>query len=207
MRASLTAILVLCLSPAAVADVVIFDLGSQANGSAVDGVASGMLTRQGITATFSANDGVLNATGSWFGINASGSGDVTDQIDAGSGVSESVHITFDLPVEFLQLSLASFSGSERALLTVGGSPPQLLAATAPAIDVYDFTAASFPQGNVLAAGQPLVIGYTFGSAEDNGFSLSGFQVRAVPEPSSWAVMVPLATAWLRRRRRAAPRTK
>ncbi len=182
-------------------DLVIFTLGGSLNGLSIDGASSGSLTVDGLTARLTANDGVLNATTSNFGINASGSGDATDQIDAGSGVREFITITFDAPVEFTQLSLAAFSGSERASVIVGLNSPLFLTATTAGTDVYDFTSSSFALGNRIDIGQPLVIGYAFGSVADNGFSLAGFQVSTVPEPSAAGLALLVALSNLFRRRR------
>ena len=54
------------------------------------------LTLNEISTTLTASDGVLNQTISGFGVNASGSGDDTDQLDNGSGLDESISISFDV---------------------------------------------------------------------------------------------------------------
>ncbi len=153
-------------------------LGSE--GSVVDGLATGPVTKDGLTATLTANDGKLNQTASWFGINASGSGDDTDQIDNGSGVAEFVTIMFDQLVTFNQLRLSSFTGAEQASLTIAGSSPTLLDGTAPAIDVYDFST-----DNIVSIGQSVMLAYGTG----NGFSFDEFTVTLaestiIPEPAT-----------------------
>lgn len=187
--------------PVAHADLVIFELGGNLNGTAIDGAASGGLTVNGLTALFTANDGVLNATASNFGINATGSGDAADLLDAGSGVNEFMTITFDRRVTFTQLTLDSFSGSERASLTLGLNPALLLDATPAGTDIFNFSSSDFPMGNMLEVGQSLRIGYTFSSAADNGFSLEGFQVNTVPEPSCLGCLLPALWGCLWRRTR------
>ena len=157
-------------------------LGSE--GTAVDGLATGDVTNDGLTATLTANDGKLNQTASWFGINASGSGDDTDQIDNGSGVAEFVTIMFDQLVTFDQLVLSSFTGAEQASLTIAGGSPILLDGTVPAIDVYNFST-----NNIVSIGQSVILAYSTG----NGFSFDEFTVTtseptAVPEPATIALL-------------------
>ena len=190
--------------PVAHADLVIFELGGTLNGTAIDGAASGGLTVNGLTALFTANDGVLNATTSNFGINAAGSGDAADLLDAGSSVNEFITITFDQRITFTQLTLDSFSGSERTSLTLGLNPALLLDATAAGTDIFNFTSSDFPMGNMLEVGQSLRIGYAFSSAADNGFSLEGFHVNTVPEPSCLGGLLPAIWGCCWRRKRIAP---
>lgn len=187
--------------PVAHADLVIFELGGNLNGTAIDGAASGGLTVNGLTALFTANDGVLNATTSSFGVNATGSGDAADLLDAGSGVNEFMTITFDQRVTFTQLTLDSFSGSERVSFTLGLNPALLLDATPAGTDIFNFSSSDFPMGNMLEVGQSLRIGYTFSSAADNGFSFEGFHVNTVPEPSLVGGLMPVLLASLWRRKR------
>lgn len=191
------------LTPCTVAhaDLIIFNLGGNLNGTTIDGAASGTLTVNGLTAIFTANDGLLNATTTNFGINASGSGDAADMLDAGSGVDEFLTVTFDQPVTFTQLSLDSFSGSERASLTIGLNPTLLLDASPAGTDVFNFINSDFPLGNVLDAGQSLRIGYAFSSAADNGFSLEGLHVNTIPEPSCLGCLLPVIWGCLWRGKR------
>ncbi len=207
MRLSYGLVWVLCavISTAcsvAQADLVIFELGNKLDNTTIDGMASGSLTRDGLTATLTANVGVFSANMSGFGINADGSDDAPSLLDGGSGTSEFITITFDQPVTFTQLTLASFSGSERASLTVGPNPARILDATTAGTDVYDFTSGDFPIGNMIDIGQTLVIGYAFGSADDNGFSLEGFHVNTVPEPSSLGCVLPMLICSVLRRKRS-----
>ncbi len=161
---------------------ITFDLlGSE--GTAVDGSATGDVTKDGMTATLSANSGVLNQTGSAFGINALGVGDKTDQID-NILLTEFVTIEFDQLVTFDQLVLSSFTTSETAALTIAGGSPTLLDGTAPAIDVYDFST-----DNIVSIGQSVILAYSTG----NGFSFDEFTVTtsdstAVPEPATIALL-------------------
>lgn len=188
---------ILCASSMARAEMIPFDLGGALDGLAIDGAASDSLTVDGLTATLSANIGVLWATSGNFGINAPGGADAPDLLDADSGTSEFITITFDKPVTFTQLSLGLFSGTETVDLTLGLNPVVTRTATSAATDVYDFTSGNFPMGNLLAPGQSLIVGHGTG----NGFSLEGFQVNTVPEPSSLSLALPALIAGLLRRKR------
>lgn len=185
------------------ADLITFKRVGDFNDSNIDGQGSGSITRMGLTATFTANDGELNATKDNFGINATLIGDEPDLLDAGSGVAEFITVTFDQPITLTQLTLSSFSGSERASLTIGLNPATLLAATTAGTDIYNFSSGDFPQGNMVELGQTLVIGYAFGSLSDNGFSLESFQVNTVPEPTCLSVALPALVGFLLRRKRKA----
>ncbi len=73
------------------------------------------LTLNGISATLSANDGVLNQTTSGFGVNAAAPGDVTDKLD-GAVLQEMVSISFDVEVILLSVSVSSFSAADSGSL-------------------------------------------------------------------------------------------
>ncbi len=185
--------------PMAQADLITFKRVGDFNDSNIDGQGSGSITRMGLTATFTANIGELNATGSSFGINAPGSDDksaLLDTVNEGTvnEVIETITVTFDQPVAFTQLTLDDFSPGETALLKIG--PNEVMLDPLPAgTDVYNFNGGS----NLVALGQSLVIG----SGSGNGFSLEGFQVNTVPEPSCLSIAFPaLAGFSLRRKRRS-----
>jgi len=162
---------------------ITFDM-RESEGSVVDGLASGRVTKDGLTATFTtmltANDDVLNQTTGGFGINAAGGGDITDQIDNDSGVTEFVTIMFDQPVTFDQLVLSSFTSTEDASLTIADNSPVLLVGTRPAKDIYNFST-----DNTVLIGQSVMLAFSTG----NGFSFDEFTVTlaestAVPEPAT-----------------------
>src|SRR5690349_5422073 len=105
-KSGLWAAALLCtyfLSPASTASASsLFDLRDVGIDS-IDNVSSFSLTVGGIKATLTALAGgitdvntVLNRTASGFGVNAVGTGDLTDQIDDALGI-ESVRIVFDQP--------------------------------------------------------------------------------------------------------------
>ena len=97
-------------------------------------IKSWIITRNSVKATLTplvaGGCGVLNQTTSHFGINAAGSGDMTDQLN-GVARTETISISFDRDVVFISLAPASFSGTEAALLTLGNfSTPTFSAGTA-----------------------------------------------------------------------------
>lgn len=147
----------------------------------IDESATMDITVGGLTATLTANGGELNRTLGGFGINASGGGDKTDQIDNGSGVTELVTIMFDQLVTFDQLVLSSFATSEEAKLKIAGVSTILLA-TNPAKDIYDFST-----DNIVSIGQSVSL--AFNAGKGNGFSFDEFTVTpaestATPEPAT-----------------------
>jgi len=147
---------------------------------ALDETASFNVTKGGLTATSTANSGVLNRTDNGFGINASGSGDDTDTIDNGSGVTEFITIEFHQLVTFDQLVLSSFTTSETASLTIASGSPITLVGTLPSADIYNFST-----DNTVPIGQSVMLAYSTG----NGFSFDEFTVTladstAVPEPAT-----------------------
>jgi hypothetical protein len=170
----------------------LFQLKNNPDVELVDEAASLSLTIGGITATLTANTGVLNTTTGGFGVNATPSGDTTDEIDAVNGI-ESVTITFNVPVSLTQIVLSNFTGSttgDLASLTIDGFAAVTLNPTVPALDVYNFTS-----NNTVLVGQSIVLAYLAG----NGFSFDSFSV--IPEPASGVLLlIGVAAAYLIRRR-------
>jgi hypothetical protein len=170
-------LLTMSFAPAGEA-TTLFQLAGSAAVEAVDEAASFPLTVGGITATLTANVGVLNTTSTAFGVNHPTTGDPTDHID-GMFAIESVSIVFNLPVRLDQIELSDFTGGatgDLATLTIDGFAPLTLIPTAPALDVYNFSS-----NNTVPAGQAIVLTWQAG----NGFSFNSFSVTAVPEPASW----------------------
>ncbi len=186
-------LLYLTCSPAK-ADLIIFNLGRSLDGNtAIDGQTSGSLTVGGLTALLKANNGTLNATTTNFGINTFDIVDLTDELD---GPTEFITITFNQPVRFTQLTLDSLAGTETANLKIGLNAPLTLADAGSSIDIYNFSSSDLPLGNTITMDQSAVIAWGSG----NGFSLEGFQVTTVPEPTTcWTALA--ATAGLMNRRR------
>ena len=174
--------IILTISTAPSVQATLFQLAGSAAVEAVDEASSFSLTVDGITATLTANIGVLNTTAiSGFGVNAPGTGDETSQIDNILGV-ESVSIVFDVAVRLDQIVLSLFTGGatgDLASLTIDGFGAITLNPTAPALDVYDFT-----NNNTVPVGQSIILAYQAG----NGFSFDSFSVTAIPEPASLALV-------------------
>ena len=75
-----------------------------------------------ISLTASANTGVLNCTSVSFGINAAGSGDDTDEFDAGTGTAEIMTFRFDSDVVLVSIDFFSIgSGDSADLVSVANS--------------------------------------------------------------------------------------
>jgi len=168
------------------ADAAFFDLrGTQ--GSEVDDAAVGLTTVDTITATLTASSGTLNQTTSAFGVNATGTGDDTDELDSDLG-TESITITFDKPVTFDSFSVSSFGSGELGEYSVNGGTFVEINAT----DTYAV-------GQNLAIGETFVIRHKAGI----GFSFDDFTVTEIPEPASLALTGLAGLALLARRRRRA----
>ncbi len=178
------------------AELITFERERDFDPNQLDEKTEGSIIRLGLIATFTANVGTLNVTGSSFGINAPGS-DVPAVLDTFDETFESITITFNKPVEFKQLTINQFSIGETAKLTVGDNPSLTLVSPQNGTHVYDFPNANLLTENLLAAGQPLVIGSGIG----NGFSLEGFQVNTVPEPACLSIALPILAGVLLRRKR------
>jgi hypothetical protein len=107
----------------------------------------------------------LNQTSCGFGINASGSGDATDQLDEVAG-AESIRIEFDQEIEFTGLKLSSMGSEDVGRLTIaGGAPISLTGSTH-----------TFTSGNLVTIGQAVLLEWVSG----NGFSFDSFTVEVVP---------------------------
>jgi hypothetical protein len=131
-----------------------------------------------ITATLTANIGVLNTTTTAFGVNHLIADDPTDHIDGFFNTPESVSIVFNIPVSLDQIVLHDFTDGttgDRALVTIAGFAPMTLIPTAPAVDIYNFSS-----NNTVLTGQSLIIAFQAG----NGFSFDSFSVTPIPEPTS-----------------------
>jgi len=116
--------------------------------------------RSGLAMTLAANTGSLNQTSSGFGINATGSGDATDQIDGGAGINEVLTITFASDVVLNSIKLSSFSGADEASVTIGAGAGLPVTSSG----VFDLG------GAALTTGETLTIAFVVGN---------GFQVDAV----------------------------
>jgi hypothetical protein len=182
------------------AEAALFQLAGNAAVEAVDESPSFSLTVGGITATLTANIGLLNTTlVSGFGVNAPGSLDESSLIDDGQGI-ESVSISFNVPVRLDQIVLSLFTGGatgDLATLIVDGFAALTLTPTAPALDVYNFSSS-----NTVPLGQSVGLAFQAG----NGFSFDSFTVSitAVPEPPTALVLTVALLAMYCLSRRALP---
>jgi hypothetical protein len=134
----------------------------------------------GITATLTAVVGVggdLNQASSEFGINATGSGDDTSQLDGDNG-DEAVDITFNVPVFFTQVEVSLFGSNDLGRVTIATESP---------VDITTTGATDFLANNFVPLGQTVTVAYVAGTI-GNGFSFDSFTVVAVPEPTTAALL-------------------
>jgi hypothetical protein len=150
---------------------ITFDLRDATTATITDEIESGTLTRGGITATLTpfvdGSSGVLNQTGSGFGINASGS-DASDQLDGDEGI-ESIFISFNADVSFTSLKLSQFGSSDSALLTIAGFTELSIGSSSQ----------SFLTDNFVPTGETVRLKYGTG----NGFSFDSFTIDAATQPT------------------------
>ncbi len=155
------------------------------------GVASGSYSLSGIQVTVTANDGIVNATGSGLGINDSSSGDDTDGLDT-INLVEMLTISFDVDVMFDSLTLGGVGGNDALSASFNGAAPVTLDSSG-----------QYLLGVSLLAGETLTLTATEPSAQtpNNGVNITQFTVTAVPEPSSMALLGLAGITTLFRRRR------
>lgn len=139
----------------------------------------------GITATLTADvtgGGVLNQSGSAFGVNQSDAGDDADQLDAVNGV-ESIIIAFDSQVTAESILVSSFGSEDKGVVTSPGKTDIIVDSTG-ITDISSFG---------------LISQFTIAFVDEggNGFSFDGFTV--TPEPAGLALLSLGAPALLRRR--------
>lgn len=142
-------------------------------------IEDGSITRDGLTASLtvlvSGNSGTLNQTTTSFGVDATNNGIPNDQSALVDGIdgAESISLVFGFDVLFLGANISAFSGTEQALLSIGGSPSISLSDTGAATDAYSFTA-----NNFVPLGSTVTLAWVAG----NGFSFDSFTVEQWVRP-------------------------
>lgn len=144
-----------------------------------------------------ANDNI-NATSSSLGVNESGSGDDTDELDGDNGL-ESILISFNSPgsiskIELDSISVNGFSGSDEGEFVIDGNVIAVTNGTNSFTSPFDLRSNSF------------LVRYTdTDAALGTGFGLQtltlDITVAAVPEPSSFGIAALCLCAITGRRRR------
>ena len=143
------------------------------------------ITSEELSATVSANTGVLNRTSSGFGINGSDPGDDTDGLEAG----ETVSIAFNADILLSGFSVSAFGAEDSGTFQTGSVP------------LYAISSTGFQDlSNILiTAGSSINISGATGS-----FSLDSVQVETVPIPSALLLfvtgIVPLILSGIRQKR-------
>lgn len=205
MRKTLTAMAIFALLAlgAAQAEVVTFDFedyGAEQAGNDLDDLAFGTTSTTGselivtmtATAIVEGTTGAFNLTSSYFGINADGSGDDTDQFDAVNGV-EKMTFWFDKPGTLQTIEFAAITSTANDTGTLSFAVSGLNT--------------NFHEGNMVS--DTLTLNQDYGAGEEitfeyaagNGFGLQQMTVDAIPEPASVGLLVIAgALLWMRRRR-------
>ncbi len=142
-----------------------FDLRG-ALGVELEGAISGSISVGGITATLTANSGVLNQSSIGFGVNATGAGDDAARLD-GDVLAETITLSFNTDVFLDQIQLSVLSDSEEGSLSIAGDAPISLLDTGAGDDEYNFNT-----NNTVLTTESIVLAWVSG----NGFSFDDFTV-------------------------------
>jgi len=156
-------------------------------------IEAGAYTVDSVLLTMNSPQGVLNQTGTGFGVNATGSGDNTHQIDNGAGVAEVLNFSFDASGTLTQIDMSSYGSSDTFDLKKNGV--LILSMTDQGTSSPDI----FTLNEAFVSTDTFSITFTGG----NGASLDAFTITTVPvpEPSTAMFLVAFATLGLVRRRR------
>ena len=152
-------------APTSKTQAAFFDLRG-ALGTELEGAISGSISVGGITATLTANSGILNQSSLGFGVNATGSGDDAARLD-GDVVAETITLTFNIDVLLDQIQLSVLSPDEEGSLTIAGSTPVSLGDMGGGADEYDFNS-----NNTVLTTESILLSWVSG----NGFSFDDFTV-------------------------------
>lgn len=152
---------------------LVFDFSGD-QGVDVDGQATGTTTVGGITATVSANVGVLNRGTTNFGINSPASNETT-LIDSDAG-KEILSISFSESVFIQSFVTRDGNSATEGSYTIGSSSGTFAQLTGGGA-----VTTTFSGGVLLPQGDLFTIQHDNGAS---GFSFDSITVTAVPEPSS-----------------------
>ncbi len=156
----------------------------------LDEAVSFNLSSGGLILTVATSDGLLNRTNNGFGVNATGAGDNTDALDAGSGFSESLTFQFNLPVSLIGFTVSGVGSQDIGEYVVHPA----------AVVTFDSSGLHSLDNQLLLAGERLGIMHVAG----NGFSLDSLSVEmaSVPAPATLPLLFAglLLTAMVRYKR-------
>ena len=190
-----------CFTTSSIAKTVLFDfhISSSAMGDAglafddAESSVSYLDPISGLSITAEAFlDGVsggtdLNGTGNngYFGVNAAGSGDDTDQLDGANG-TESIVFSFSEDVTLLSMDFNAFGGS-------GGSGEDRVSISissgfSTTMDGNDFTNDLFETSQLISTADTLTIAWVDGGGVGLQSLSVDFTPAIVPEPSTYAAI-------------------
>ncbi len=154
----------------------------------LDGAPSLSINKNKLTIILKTDSGVLNRTNSAFGINATGSGDDTDEIDSGSSVVEMLRISFSETVNLLGLTVSKLGSNDSA---------KLLHGIESLLEFFSSGTHSL-NGSLLLADEEIMLAHVSG----NGFSFDSITVEAisVSEPSAYMLFLIGLSCFFSRRR-------
>ncbi len=179
----------LVFAPVSSGAVITFDMLSGGDVDGLDETAGGTVTKDGLSMTAAANTGILNCTTTSFGINASGSGDDTDEFDAGTGTAEIMTFRFDSDVELVSIDFFSIGSGDTADLASAANSFSLAISSSIATDPFDVN-------QFVAAGTDVELIQTGGQ-----FGIHAITVNTVPEPATILLCVAGMGMIFKRRRR------
>jgi len=190
MKSTFTFIAVSFLALPLNAATIVYDLRDTSQTAAIE---AGAYTVDSVLLSMDSPQGDLNQTSSGFGVNATGSGDNTHQIDNGAGVAEVLNFSFDTSGTLTQIDMSSFGPSDTFDLKKNGTLIQSL------IDQGTSSPDVFMLNVDFSSTDTFSITYTGG----NGASLDAITIAntAVPEPSSMVFLAVFGSFALIRRRR------
>ena len=155
------------------AALITFDLlGDAAIYNVLDDKASGSVVVDGVTATLTASHGVLNRTGSGFGVNdLSTSSDDTDALNA----NQWIDVEFDQAVIFTNLNVSSWGTNDTGEVRLAPTFASQGGIAGTGDTEYYFHVDPEQTVRFFAASD---------TGEANGFSVDSFTVEAIPEPAA-----------------------
>lgn len=140
----------------------------------LDNLTTGSITNGGVVVTLTASDGVLNRTGSGFGVNGTATTGDTDALNA----NQYIDLVFGQAVTFSSLNVSSWGTNDVGEVQLGS-----LFESQGLIEGTGDTAYNF----LVGEGETVRILATADTGAANGFSIDSFTV-AIPEPAGLVLL-------------------